>query len=157
MRTSTRFRIPSCSARRRSGAVAVEGAIVLSVFLVVLMTMLDVSLAAARYNALSECVRRAGRMAIVRGERSPASRQFGPATWEGTAQDSHAVTSPLRPLLIAMPSDKVQIRMTWPDGGNKVGQRVRIELSYSQKPTVPVLLGTKPWTLTAATTMRIVH
>lgn len=157
MRTSTRTRSLYCRSDRRSGAVAVEGAIVLSVFLIVLLAMLDVSLAAARYNALSECARRAGRMAIVRGERSPASRQFGPATWEGTAKDTHAVTSPLRPLLVAMPSDQVHIKMTWPDGGNKVGQRVRIELTYSQKPTVPVLLGSKPWKLTSATTMRIVH
>lgn len=157
MRSTTRSPASSRSPRRRSGAVAVEGAIVLSVFLVVLMTMLDVSLASARYNALSECVRRTGRMAIVRGERSPASKQFGPTTWEGTAKDTHAVTSPLRSLLITMPADKVHIRMTWPDGGNKVGQRVRIELTYSQKPTVPVLLGSTPWKLTAATTMRIVH
>jgi len=137
--------------------VAVEGAIVLSVFLAVLMAMLDVSLAAARYNALSECVRRAGRMAIVRGERSPASKQFGPATWEGTAADTHAVTPSLRPLLIAMPAGSVHIKMSWPDGGNEVGKRVRVELSYSQKPTVPFLLGTEPWNLTAASTMRIVH
>ncbi len=141
----------------RRGAVAVEGAIVLSIFLGVLMTILDLSLAAARNNALTECVRRAGRQAIVCGQRSPASQRWGPVSWEGTAADSHPVASVVRPLLVAMPPEDVQIRMTWPDGGIETGHRVRVELRYSQQPTVPFLRGSGPWNLVATTTMRVVH
>ena len=139
------------------GAVAVEGAIVLSIFLAVLMAMFDLSPAAARNNALTECARRAGRQAIVCGQRSPASRQWGPVSWQGTADDSHPVASVIRPLLVAMPAEEVEIRLSWPDGGNETGQRVRVELRYSQRPTVPFLLGTGPWNLAAITTMRVVH
>lgn len=142
---------------RRIGAVAVEGALVLSIFLGVLMAMFDISLAAARSNALTECARRAGRQAIVCGKRSPIGQQWGPAAWQGTAADAHPVASTIRPLLVTMPPAQVQIRLSWPDGGIDTGQRVRVELSYSQQPTIPFVLGSGAWSLTTTTMMRVVH
>ena len=142
---------------RRCGAVAVEGAIVLSIFLGVLMATLDIGLAAARTNALTECARRAGRRAIVCGKLSPASQQWGPAGWQGTAADSHPVATAIRPLLVTMRPSDVRIQLNWPDGGIEAGQRVRVELSYSHRPTVPYVLVSGTWNLTAATTMRVVH
>ena len=142
---------------RRRGVAAVEAAVVLTTFLVVLFALFDVALASARSNALSESACRAARAAIVRGGKSPTSSRLGPSTWSGTAASNHVVTQAIRPLLITMPPGQVQVRLTWPDGGNAVGQRVRVEVSYQQQNSVPFVFGSTPWPLQASSTMRIVH
>jgi Flp pilus assembly protein TadG len=135
----------------------VEATIVLAALLMILFAMLDLCLAAARSNALSECVRRAGRLAIISGEKSPTSKKLGPTSWTGTAADNHAIANAIRPLLLSMKPSSVQVTVTWPDGGNRLGQRVYVTLNYQQRPLTPVVFGTTPWQLTASSTMRVVH
>lgn len=134
-----------------------EAAVVLTVFLGVLFALFDVALASARSNALSESACRAARTAIVRGAKSPSAVRLGPAAWSGTAASNHAVSRAIEPLLITMPHNQVQVRLTWPDGGNAIGQRVRVEVSYQQRNSVPFVFGSAPWPLHASSTMRIVH
>jgi Flp pilus assembly protein TadG len=57
----------SCSKRR--GAVILEGAIVICVFLVILLGTLDLGLAILRNNTLSEATRRLARAASFQGEK----------------------------------------------------------------------------------------
>jgi len=142
---------------RRHGVAAVEAAVVLTTFLVVLFALFDVAVASARSNALSESACRAARTAIVRGKKSPAASRLGPTAWSGTAAGSHVISQAIRPLLITMPPGQVQVRLTWPDGGNAIGQRVRVEVSYRQQNSVPFVFGSAPWPLHASSTMRIVH
>jgi hypothetical protein len=152
------FQRQSTSTARRRGAAAVEAALVLPVFLTFLFAMLDLSLAVARYNSLSECARRAARAAIVRGERSTSPLiPLGPATWTGTAAENHPLVEEVRPLLVTMPPAQVAVRCEWPDGGHRFGQRVRVELRYEHPTLFTALFGNQPWTLSATSTMRIVH
>lgn len=146
------------NAAHRRAAAAVEAAIVLPVFLTFLFALLDLSLAVSRYNSLSECARRSARAAIVRGERSVSPQTpLGPAAWTGTAADDHPLVDEIRPLLVTMPPAEVAARCEWPDGGNRLGQRVRVELRYEHPSLLASLFGSEPWTLSATSTMRIVH
>lgn len=148
----------SKGAAQRRAAAAVEAAIVLPVFLTFLFAMLDLSLAVSRYNSLSECARRSARAAIVRGERGAAPlTPLGPAAWAGTAADAHPLAEEVRPLLVSMPPAQVAVRCEWPEGGNRAGQRVRVELRYEHRSLLASLFGHEPWTLSATSTMRIVH
>lgn len=129
----------------------------LAVFLSALFAMFDLGLAVLRYNTLSECSRRAARVAIVRGEKAPETARLGHETWMGTAADAHSLPDHVRPLLVSMSPEDVQFSAQWPDGGNQIGQRVRIELAYRHEPLLPQLFGTSGWELRASSTMRIVH
>jgi Flp pilus assembly protein TadG len=115
--------------RPRSGATIVEGAVVLALLLTLLLFTLDVGLAVLRYNGLSTAVRALARNAIVRGRlSSPEATSWGPAAAVGTAADeAYAVT--LQHLATMKPAD-VRVEITWPDGGNSEGDRVRAKLSY---------------------------
>lgn len=146
--------VPSyCRPSQRTGAVMVEVAVVLSVTLVVLFTMLDLALAVARYNCLSDCARRVARAVIVRGEMS--SVPLGPIEWNGTASDSYPPSQAISGMLTTMRAEDVAMRVTWPDGENKPGQRVHIDLSYQHVPVLGAIFS--PWELTASSTMVIVH
>ncbi len=142
-------------APRRRGAAAVEAAFVLSVLLVLLFGLLDLGLAVLRYNSLSECARRAARQAIVLGERSAAP--LGPAEWSGGVDSPHPLTDAVRPLLLTMRPQSVRLRAAWPDGDDRVGDRVYVELRFDHRPLLPRLFGVGPWELAATSTMWIAH
>jgi hypothetical protein len=144
--------------RRRRGATAVEAAVVLPIFLLFLFTLLDLALAVVRYNSLSECARRATRAAIVRGEfgASPLT-PLGPDAWAGTCADAFPLADLVRPLLVSMPPANVRFQAAWPDGGHRIGDRVQVELRFEHHSLLTSLFGNTPWTLSASSTMRIVH
>lgn len=144
--------------RARRGAAAIEAAIVLSVFLAALFSMLDLALATLRANSLCECARRAARLAIVRGEGAtfPLS-PLGPESWSGTAADDHPFAEAVRPLLTTMQPDRVRITATWLDESHQPNDRVRVQLVFEHAPLVPFVFRDRPQPLTATSTMRIVH
>lgn len=142
----------------RRGAVAVEGAVVLGVFLLILFGMFDVGLAVMRQNTLSEAARRLARAAIVRGTMAPDSiGSWGPATVSGSAADGSPYAGAVRPILVAMDHDLVSFRIEWLDGDNGTTDRVRASVSFPHRPMVPFILGTAPLELSATSIMRIAH
>jgi hypothetical protein len=145
------------SVRRRSGAAAVESALLLPICLVGLIALLDLALAVLQHNSLAECARRAARTAIVRGHQSTVVAPLGPASWSGSGDDAHPLTDSFRSLLICMPPDQVSAIAEWPDGGNREGDRIHVTLTFEHRSLVAVLLGGGPWELSASSTMRIVH
>jgi hypothetical protein len=145
------------SVRRRSGAAAVESALLLPICLVGLIALLDLALAVLQHNSLAECARRAARTAIVRGHQSIVVAPLGPASWSGSGDDEHPLTDSFRSLLICMPPDQVDVTAEWPDGGNREGDRIHVTLTFEHRSLVAALLGGGPWELTASSTMRIVH
>ena len=141
------------------GATVVETAIVLPVALLVLFVILDLGLASLRYNTLAEAARRLARAAVMRGDETPSEigGDWGPEPIIATAADAIDPAVTIHPLLPTMPPDGVSIRMTWPDGDNKSGNRVRVELKYEHEPLVP---GFTPWgaiELESTSQMRIVN
>ncbi len=144
------------SARR--GAVAVESAVVASVFLTLTLGILDFGLAVLNRNTLQAAACRLARSAIVRGARSADIQvPWGSATLTGHAGDGSDPAGVIAPILAVMPPDEVRIRMEWPDGDNGVGQRVRVTLNYNHDPLFGGFFGTKTWKLQAVSVMRIQH
>jgi hypothetical protein len=137
--------------------VAVESAVTLPVFLLMLFGLFDLGIAVLRQNSLSECARRTARIAIVHGERAEESSRLGPQVWSGDGADSHVLTDAVRPLLVGMSPADVQFTVTWPDGDHRVGHRVRVELSSEYETSIPLPGGLRHWQLRAASTMQIVH
>lgn len=143
--------------RPRRAAVAVESAVTLPVFLLMLFGLFDLGIAVMRQNSLSECARRAARVAIVHGERAEESSRLGPRAWSGDGADSHLLTDAVRPLLVGMTPADVRFTVTWPDGDHRVGHRVQVVLSSEYETSIPLPGGLRHWQLRATSTMQIVH
>src|SRR5262245_3383599 len=78
--------IRSVRPRSRAATAMLECAVTLPVLLVVLFALLDLGLAAMRYNALAESARRIAREAILHGSRTPSTLgTWGPTAFAGTA------------------------------------------------------------------------
>ena len=73
---------------KRRGATAVEAAIVLPVLFAVLFAILDLGIAATRYNAIAEVAHRVAREAVLHGSLSEDSADmWGPSEYSGTLAD----------------------------------------------------------------------
>jgi hypothetical protein len=136
----------------------VECAMVLPVMFIILFAMLDLGLAAARYNALSDAARRIARQAIIHGSIAPAgSSIWGPAEFSGTAADGSELVRSAQNVLLAMPPNLVSVHISWPDGDNVPLHRVNVEVSFVHQPLIPKLFAWAPLNLRATATMRIVN
>jgi hypothetical protein len=142
----------------RSGVTMLECAIVLPVMFITLFGMLDLGIAAARYNALSEAARRIAREAVIHGTLAPQeSSKWGPNEYVGTGGDDSDIARSAQPVFLAMPRNLVTIRVTWPDANNSPHDRVRVEVSYRHEPLIPQLFVWGPINLRAVSTMSIVN
>jgi Flp pilus assembly protein TadG len=152
----------SLHARRRAdsrrGATAVEAAIVLPVFLLIVLGALDLGIAVFHDNTLSAAARRGARQAIVHGAlAAPQAISWGPTSYAGTAADASAIAQAIRPSLFTFDPSQVQINVDWLDGGNQPDQRVRVTLTYQERSVVPGFFGHAPISFQAVSTMRILH
>jgi len=144
--------------RARTGATVLECAITLPVMFLVLFALLDLGLAATRYNSLNEAARRIAREAAIHGSLAPSmSTEWGPEEYEGTGADSAEIAAVARPMLIAMAPDDVAIRVVWPDNDNSPRDAVNVELNYRHSPMLPGLFVWGDLELRAVSTMRIVN
>lgn len=144
--------------RHRRGVTTVECAVVLTTLMFVVFCILDLGLAACRYNVLSASARCLCRTAIVRGSMAtPQHASWGPTTWSGTAAGSSEMATTVMPFLCTMAPADVNILLTWPSGSNQVGSPVTVQLRYAHQ---PFSLLTGQWgilQLQATATMPIVH
>ena len=142
----------------RHGAALLEGTLVLGVFLVIIFATCDLGLAVLRQNALAEAARRLARAAIVHGaDAEPQLDVWGPSTYSNNGAHDSRIGRTVRPALISMRPASVQVRLTWPDGGNESGQRITARVSYDHDPILPYLFGGGPLALHGESTMRIEH
>jgi Flp pilus assembly protein TadG len=143
---------------RRRGVTAVEGAIVLSVLVVVVLGMLDLSLLVLESNTLAEASRRLCRQAMVHGQMaSPQMTIWGPASVSGTANDGTEYAEALNPELVTFDLNQVSYAINWPDGGDQPGNRVQVTVNYQYQPLMPLILGTNSVPITMETTMEVAH
>jgi hypothetical protein len=146
------------SRTRCRGVAALECAFTLPVALFVLYSLLDLGLAAIRYNTLAEGARRIARQAIIHGRLSPQpSDAWGPEEFAGTAADDSPQTEPLEGMLPTMQAGDVEVEIAWLDGDNSPRDRVRVELRYRHRSIVPLLAGRQDIDLRSTTTMNIVN
>ena len=144
--------------RKRGAATLVESAIVLPVCLLLLLGMLELSIALVRHTVMSETARRVARAAIIHGAMSEAAQgQWGPAPLSLSAADSHLAAEAAQPVLMTLNPADVQISLSWPDGDNQPDDRVRVAVSYTHQPIVPIPGWYSQLSLTGVSTMRIAH
>jgi Flp pilus assembly protein TadG len=144
--------------RRRRGVAAVEAAIVLSVFLLILFGMLDLGLLVLDYNTLSEATRRLARVAIVHGQMAaPAQTVWGPTAVSGTAGDGTEYAVALSPELATFNLNQVNYSIAWPAGTNRPDDPIQVTVTYQYPPIIPYLLGTQTVPIRAVTNMSVQH
>jgi Flp pilus assembly protein TadG len=140
---------------RRKGGTVAEAAIVITLFLVLVMGVIDMGLAIFQRQVLSEAARQGARQAIVHGSKGTTSwgaSQYGPAS----ADTDAAIPNAIRPYLVGIDPASVNITVQWLDSSNDDKNRVRVTLEYTYHPmTTLVVQSTIP--LSASSTMLIAH
>ena len=150
--------ISSVRGKNRQGVALAECAIVLPILFWMIFAMLDLGIAALRYNTLAHASQRIARESVRHGSDAPAAAgTWGPATYEGTASDGTPILESVGNLLPTMNPSDVLVRVEWLDNDNSPRDRVHVELNYIHQPLVS---GLSPWgalELQAASTMTIVN
>jgi Flp pilus assembly protein TadG len=114
------------SARRDDRGIAlVEFALVLPVLILLIVGVFDLALAVWQSNTLATAVRDGTRYAIVHG--SAATDPSGPG-------DDDAIESLVQTNAIGLSG--VTVTVTWPDGDNERGHRVRVIATVPYKPVL---------------------
>ena len=149
---------PVRSRSMRRGVTLVESAVVLSICLFLLLGMLELSVALVRHTVLAEAARRVVRSAIVHGAKARlAQGRWGPASLTMNAAGAHPAAAIARDTLMTIDPSQVQIAIEWLDASNQPDQRVRVAVSYTHHPVVPVPGWYDRLNLQSVSTMRIAH
>ena len=131
----------------------------LPIVLVILFALLDLGIAAVRYNALADASRRIAREAIIHGSLAPArdgNMGTGRICRHGGGR---LATCQFRAGRSADDGrhTMVSVRVSWPDGDNSPRDRVEVEMNYQHEPLIPALFAWGTLDLRSTTTMRIVN
>ncbi len=122
------------------GQTAVEFALTVPVIILVIFGIFDFGRAVWYYNTLSEAAREGTRYAMVHGATS--SSPVGPGASSYTAPNRDTIVEGVvERYAFGMDVSQVTVLSTWPDGGNKSGQRVNVEVQYTYAPLTGVILG----------------
>lgn len=143
----------------RRGATIVETAIVLSVFVTLVLGMIDLGYGLFRYHILAQSSRRLARQAVVHGKLATRLEPWGPETVQTTADGETAISEAIRGSLVGWNLADVAVEVQWLDGGNdgELGHRVQVSVSAPYEPMLTFMVGSPQVTLSAASTMRIAH
>ncbi len=142
----------------RRGVAAVEAAVVLSVFLLILFVMIDLGLMVLDYNLLCDGAQQLCRQAMIHGSKSsPQETMWGPTAVNGNAGDGSQYSQSFLQDLPAMPLVKVYYKLQWPNGTNQPDDPVQAALTYQYSPMIPFVLGSQPIALEAVCTMPVDH
>jgi Flp pilus assembly protein TadG len=149
---------------RRRGAVLVESAFTLPVFLLLVVGTLDFGLAVFRQHTIAAAARSGARMAIVHGSSADTDfGQWGPQMIDEPLSNTAApwIVGALRPMLVANDPTKTRVQVEWLDRSNFPGRRVRVTVTSPYRPFTPFVnfVFDKPdgYTLSASSTMTIAH
>lgn len=141
----------------RRGVTTVEVSVSLLLLLSVLFAMLDLGLLAFQSNMLSLAAREVTREAIVRGSAIDPSMAWGPGTCSGTAGDGSSISQVLAPFCVTIPKSSMTFHVTWPDGANRIDNRVTTNLRFQRKSMTPLTSWMGTVNLQANCTMNIIH
>lgn len=122
-----------CHCRQKSGQSAVEFALVLPVLVVVILGIFDFARAVWHYNTLAEAAREGTRFAMVHGADSP--RPVGPAANDPQVRDV------VQRFAFALDTSQLTVLSTWPNGTNRPGDPVRVEVRYTYIPLTGLIVG----------------
>lgn len=148
--------------RRRSrdrGATLVEFSLTLSLFLTIVMGVLDIGLAVFRYHQLTDAARYLSRKAAVHGSQATTIGIWGPARRQGYNDSSTTIGTLLSERMVSVQAGTVQYNVFWPDGGNVAyhNDRVGVGLQMSYTPLLTSLVGIGPFTMSTTSIVPIAH
>jgi Flp pilus assembly protein TadG len=132
--------------RAARGQVAVEAAMAVTAFILLMFGVLDFGRAYWTWQTLATVAREGARWGIVHGADSGLSAK------EAEAQGVSWVASQFGKSLPA----KAKVDFSWPGGSNEPGNPVRVTIESDYKPTTP-LLGKKKIPLRGVSEMRIIR
>jgi hypothetical protein len=170
--------VPTLPRSRRRGATLVEAAVSISLFLTLVVGMLDLGITLFRRHVLSQAARQGARIAIVHGYLAPnhsAADSWGPtpsyfpalgsrslyadaAYQEVRADDPNdALAAAIRPYLPGIDPSTVTLQIAWPEGDNDVGNRVTVTVTAPASHVLRMFATGPGAVLGASSTMTIVH
>ncbi|NCO40166.1 MAG: pilus assembly protein TadG [Armatimonadetes bacterium CG_4_10_14_3_um_filter_66_18] len=129
------------SRRSRRGQAAVETALVLPLFLVVIMGIIEASRAMYTYSVVSNAAREGARYGIMHPTWTDSNANPDPDNIEARA----------RQFTVGLDSAQLTIATSLPDGASTKGNRIRVAAAYSFRMILP--LTNLP--LQSSATMRI--
>jgi hypothetical protein len=142
----------------RTGTTVLECAITLPVLFFVLFALLDLGIAATRYNALAEIARRIAREAVMHGSLAPdSSGTWGPDEYSGSLADGSAIVAPAVHMIPTMDGSDVFVSVRWVDGDNSPRDRIQVDVAYQHEPLIPGVCPWGPLSLSSTATMHVVN
>lgn len=109
-----------------------ESAVVGTLMLLLIVTVLQMALAMLMYNSLSSAARAAARMAIVRGdEAEPEQNAWGPVKLELDGESQHEIMATIMKHLRGIDPEDLSVVLEWPSGMNEAGEDVVVELTVT--------------------------
>ena len=141
----------------RRGAVLAEGAIVVTVFLILVFGAIDVGIAVFRHSTISNAARHGARIAAVHGALANQTGVWGTSTVTVAATASDPKADAIRPLLGGCNLSATNITVEWPDSSNAIKNKVRVTVTTGFNPIMTFIFGNPSFTLSASSTMPIAH
>jgi Flp pilus assembly protein TadG len=142
----------------RSGASAVEAAIILTAFLTLVLGVLDLGIGVLRYHMACDAARIGARQAIVHGSMAD---KLG--SWDSGSAASN-ITSSVASFLKAggVTSGNYTVNVSYPDGNNNpnnppAGSRVKVTVTIPYQPVMTFIFGAPTINLTGSSQMYIAH
>jgi len=134
-------------------------AIALSVFITLILGVVDLGYGVFRQHVLSQAARQLARQAIVRGSLADELEAWGPTAISATADAGNSVTDYIAPKLIGWNLSEVRVDVAWIDGDHDVrdGNRVQVEMSAPYRPVMTFIFGNPSINLYASSTMTMAH
>ena len=125
----------------------IEMAVVCTVFLMVLIGIVEMARAAWAREVITAAAREGARYAIVHGA--------GSGNPSGPGQNDPAVEQRVRSHCYGLQPDAVTVTSSWPLGRNDAGSTVKIEVRYQFKSAAGALIGKSQIDLVATSEMII--
>jgi Flp pilus assembly protein TadG len=134
-----------------------EGAIVVTVFLVLVFGTIDIGIAVFRHSTISNAARQGARTAAVHGALANQKGVWGTATATVAATANDPKADCVRPLLGGCNLSATNITMEWPQNSNAITKPVRVTVTTGFNPIMTFIFGNPTFTLSASSTMPISH
>jgi len=136
----------------------VEATIIGTVFLLLVLGMMDLSIALYHQHLLTHAAQDGARQAALHGSLAGPQGSWGPEAIGPTNADQDGpLSEAIRPLLTGMDPAAVEVQAEWLDGNNEPGSRVQVTATTSYRPILTCWLSDRSLLLEGRATMRIAH
>jgi len=145
--------------RVRRGATAIEAAVTMPIYLLIVLGTLDLGMAVFRQHQVTNAANLLSRKAATHGSRASRLGVWGPATITGTAADATVVGQFVAARIPGPDPADVTYRIEWPDGGNdaRSDHRTKVTVTADHRLVITSLFGVEPMTIRSSITSAITH